>query len=189
MQIVTLDEVIKEIGIRAVAYAIYSLLIRYEPQILIVDTDKEAEMLDMFLSEILRDVYGAPTTGIPKVNTPFQTIKKEDYLSNWKKFVGKKLVFVKDDQNIRSEAVNSLVSLIERSLKSKFPPPEERFKSVIEGTLTTIYRVKGEIESRNRDLSKKEFYINMIKNSIVFEEQLPLILEIMKVHGYDLVSS
>ena len=126
--------------------------------------------------------------GIPVIDEPFKVIAKENYEKNWRKFVGKRLVFVKEDQALLSDAVENMKILIEKSLKSKFPPPEERFKNVIEGTLTIINRVIGEIESRNRDLSNKKTYLDIIHNSIVFEEQVPLILELLKIRGYDLTS-
>ena len=188
MEVVILDDVIRILGKRPLAYAIYSLLVKQEPQILIVDNDEEVKVLDSFLNFIFGDLYGSSTTGLPKLNKPFEIITKDTYMKNWKKFSGERIVFVKEDINLKSEAIDNMISLIDKSLKSKFPPPEDRFKNVIESTLTIINRVVGEIQSRNGDLSDKESYLSIIRNSLVFEEQLQLVLELLRIKGYDLTS-
>ena len=176
-----IEDALKLFDVRAISYAIYSLIINpNEPQYLIVDTKEKAEILEELLTDLIGDFYGDSKTGMDNIGKPFIVISKDEFEKKWKEFDGKKIVLVEEDKNIRSNAIEALASMITKAIKTPFPPPEEKIKNTLYNTLTAVHKFILEV---NEGKNEKKV-IDSIKSSLVFDEQLDFILEILKIKGY-----
>lgn len=178
-----IEEALKKLDIREIAYAIYSLIINpNEPQYLIVDKEK-VEILNELLNVLIGDFYGDSKTGMETIEKPFVVISRDDFEKNWKNYDGKRIVLVEEDKNLKSNAVEALASIIAKAVKNPFPPPEEKVKTTLYNSLTAIHKII--IEKKNGAKDDKKL-LESIKSSIVFDEQLDFIKEILKIRGFPL---
>ena len=84
----------KRLTNRGVAYAIISLIVERGDIIIVTPSEDDKELLSILLEDIKNnfDLRISPTSELKLAN--FEVITIDEYLKNWKRYAGKRLIFI-----------------------------------------------------------------------------------------------
>lgn len=159
-------DVISELHPRGVSYAILSLIVEDTDAVyIIVDTEKEKEILTEMLLE-LKDQYEMRRSISSTVRLKdFKVLSAESYYMSWEEYSGKRLIFVKQDRNLRSPILDMLATFIESMWRARARDPVKRIAMHITDVLLAVDVIREhyghlreliEMEAKETDPKKKK---------------------------------
>ncbi|MCR8432706.1 MAG: hypothetical protein QXH55_02605 [Candidatus Korarchaeota archaeon] len=168
-----LFEVIGELHPRGISYAILSLIIENTDIVyLIVDSEEEKEALTEVLLE-LKDQYELRRCASSTIKLKdFKVVPADSYYMNWEEYSGRRLIFVKQDRNLRSPVLDMLTVFIESMWRVRARDPVKRIAVHIADVLLALDVIKEhyrhlreliEMEMTETDPKKKKELAESVK--------------------------
>jgi len=172
---------VQKLGFRGLAYAILSLIIEKDSIVVIVPDKTDKELISILLDDIRSryELRSSPTSDIKLAN--FEVITRDEYFKHWKKYAGKRLIFVAEDKNIICPALDYIEKIIEETMLSK-PRDPLRIIVIRIGDILSPLDVAKEyyMEYKQGRIDAKKFH-SLIKSRLPKKEDASLALELLKI--------
>jgi len=192
--------VIAELQPRGLGYAILSLIVEDTDIVyIIVDNEEEKEILSEILLE-LKDQFEARRSFSSAISLrDFKVLTADEYYEHWEDYAGKRLIFVKQDRNLKSPPLDKLAIFIESMWRVRSRDPIRRIAMHIVDILLALdvakehYRylkeliekeMKEEDPKRKKNLAKeierkRKELISMLEKRFSRREDIDLAYELV----------
>ncbi len=173
-------ELTRRLTNRGVAYAIISLIVERGDIIIVAPSKEDKEMLSILLEDIKShfDLRVSPTSDLKLAN--FEVITLDEYLKNWKKYAGKRLVFVFEDKNIICPPLDYLERIVEETLVSRTRDPIRRLAVRISDILMPLDVAKDYYEQYKQGKIDEKKLITLIESRFPSKDDVHFAVELLK---------
>ena len=182
MSVGVLEDIVSALGLRAVAYVVYAVVSEDGVKYLVVDNGEKVEKLEKFMDYCIREAFEDPKYGFETLEKPYIIWTYDEYMEKWRNLDGKIVVFVEEDKDLKVSAIDAFASIIDKSLKKPFPPPEDWFKDVFLSTLLMVVKVVDAVGEGGTITRDK---LGEVVGRVIYEEQLSILVDLLRERGIE----
>jgi len=170
----------KRLTNRGVAYAIISLIVERGDIIIVTPSEDDKELLSILLEDIKNnfDLRISPTSELKLAN--FEVITIDEYLKNWKRYAGKRLIFILEDKNLISPPLDHLERIVEETLVSRSRDPIRRLAVRISDILIPLDVARDYYEQYKEGKIDEKKLISLMQSRFPSKDDAQFALELLK---------